>query len=212
VQLFARQGGHGIARQEGWRVDRQAVAPYGTGMRGLTIELPPQRAQNAFNEARWLELVADPDLARFEGRVETDRHGQIIRTPPPSPKHGSYQSEIAHVLRIRTSQGRVLTECPVSTADGVKAADVAWASAETMRELGERVLFPRAPEICVEVKSPRNSEAELREKAALYFDAGALEVWVCSESGVMTFWRAGETTPIPASMTFPDFPSQVVLS
>lgn len=181
-------------------------------MRGLTIELPPHRAQDAFNEARWLELLADPDLARFEGRVETDRHGQIIMTPPAAPKHGSYQSEIAHLLRVRTSQGRVLTECPISTADGVRAADVAWASQETMRELGERVSFPRAPEICVEVQSPRNSDAELREKAALYFDAGALEVWVCSESGGMTFWHAGEPTPMPASRIFPDFPAQVLLS
>ena len=181
-------------------------------MRGLTIELLPQRAQDACNEARWQELLADPDLARFDGRVETDRHGQVIMTPPPAPKHGSYQSKIAHMLHVCASQGRVLTECPVSTADGVKATDVAWASPETMRALGERGSFPRAPEICVEVKSPRNSEAELREKAALYFDAGALEVWVCSESGVMTFWHAGEVAPLTASRIFPDFPSPVVLS
>jgi Uma2 family endonuclease len=100
----------------------------------------------------------------------------------------------------------------VSTADGVKAADVAWASVDTMRELGERVSFPRAPEICVEVQSPRNTDAELREKAALYFDAGALEVWVCSQSGVVTFTCAGEATPMPASRIFPDFPTQVTLS
>jgi Uma2 family endonuclease len=181
-------------------------------MGALTIELPPQRAQNAFNEGRWLELLADPELARFEGRVETNRHGHVVMTPPPTPTHGSYQSEIAHLLRVRMSAGRVLTECPVSTADGVKAADVAWASAETMGELGERVSFPRAPEVCVEVRSPRNSEAELREKAALYFDAGAVEVWVCGESGVMTFWLATAESPAPASRIFPDFPPQVPLS
>jgi Uma2 family endonuclease len=181
-------------------------------MAGLTIELPPQPAQNGFNEARWLALLADPDLAGFEGRVETDRHGHVVMNPPPTPAHGSYQSEIAHLLRIRMSDGRVLTECPVSTADGVKAADVAWASVDTMRELGERVSFPRAPEICVEVQSPRNTDAELREKAALYFDAGALEVWVCSQSGVVTFTCAGEATPMPASRIFPDFPTQVTLS
>ena len=179
-------------------------------MAGLTIELPPQRTQNAVNERRWRELLDDPELVRFEGRVETNRHGHVIMTPPPTPTHGSYQSEIAHQLRLRMAHGRVLTECPVSTADGVKATDVAWASPEAMRELGDRVSFPRAPEVCVEVQSPRNSDTELREKSALYFDAGALEVWICSGSGVMAFWsRQGQ---IPASTLVPDCPSRIVLA
>jgi len=37
-------------------------------------------------------------------------------------------------------KGRVLTECPTSTADGPKAANVAWASPEGMRELGVALL------------------------------------------------------------------------
>ena len=86
------------------------------------------------------------------------------------------QSEIVHLLRRQVSQGRVVTECPISTADGVKAADVAWASSEIIQELGGGVCFPKAPEICVEVLSPSNTDAEIREKTALYFDAGAKEV------------------------------------
>ena len=97
-------------------------------MATLTIELPPQHEQTAFNLRRWSELLADPELARIEGRIETDRHGHIIMSPPPAPSHGSYQSEIAHLLRGIVSEGRVITVCPISTADGVKAADVAWAS------------------------------------------------------------------------------------
>src|SRR5437762_9648780 len=142
----------------------------------LTIELPPHQTQTAFNLRRWAELLADRELARFEGRIETDRHGQIIMSPPPAPSHGSFQSEIAYLLRSFMPNGRTLTECPISTADGVKAADVAWASHECMRELGNRPCFPRAPEICVEALSPSNTEAEIREKIALYFDAGAKEV------------------------------------
>lgn len=178
----------------------------------LSIALPPRERQTAFNERRWSELLADTELARYPGRIETDRHGHIVMTPPPSPRHGSLQSKIAHLLHVRAPSGRVITECPISTADGVKAADVAWATAATMGELGERVSFPRAPELCVEVLSPGNTEAEIREKVALYFDAGAREVWTCAESGAMTFLRAGETTTSPSSELFPDFPSQVVLS
>ena len=42
-------------------------------MATLTIELPPQGAQTSFNLRRWDELLADPELAKVEGRIETDR-------------------------------------------------------------------------------------------------------------------------------------------
>src|SRR6266568_2614887 len=93
----------------------------------LMLELPPHKARTAFNLRRWAELLADRELAKVEGRIETDRHGHIIMSPPPAPSHGSFQSEIGHLLRSLMDAGRVLTECPISTADGVKAADVAWA-------------------------------------------------------------------------------------
>ena len=178
----------------------------------LMIPLPAREDRIEFNERRWAELIRDPELARFEGRLETDRHGHIVMTPPPAPKHGSLQSEIAHQLRIRISSGRVITECPISTADGVKGTDVAWASAEVMRALGERVAFPRAPEVCVEVLSPSNTDAEIEEKKALYFDAGAEEVWICADGGAVTFFRSGETRPLKGSAIFPDFPSKIILS
>ena len=56
-------------------------------MAALTIELPPHAAQTAFNLRRWSELQSDAELAKFEGRVETDRHGHIIMSPPPAPSH-----------------------------------------------------------------------------------------------------------------------------
>lgn len=176
----------------------------------LTIELPARDERREFHERRWAELVADADLAKVEGRIETDRYGRIIVSPSPAAKHGILQSEITHQLRIRLPEGRVITECPVTTADGVKGADVAWASAETMRELGDRVTFPRAPEVCVEVLSPSNTNAEIQEKKALYFDAGAKEVWICAESGAVTFFATDDVV-IPASALFPNFPAQIAL-
>src|SRR2546421_10206346 len=94
----------------------------------LTIELPEQQAQTAFNLRRWEELLGDRELAKVEGRIETDRHGHIIMSPPQAPDHGSFQVEVGYLLRNLLRTGRVLTECPISTADGVRAADVAWAS------------------------------------------------------------------------------------
>jgi hypothetical protein len=52
-------------------------------MATLTITLPTQRTQTAFNLRRWEELLADAGLARFEGRIETDRHGQHPHGPHP---------------------------------------------------------------------------------------------------------------------------------
>ena len=181
-------------------------------MATLTLELPSHKAQTGFNLRRWAELLADPELAKFEGRVETDRHGHVIMSPPPAPSHGSFQSEVAYLLRRRMSQGRVLTECPISTADGVKAADVAWASPAVMQELGRRVCFPRSPEICVEVLSPSNTEGEIQEKMALYFDAGAKEVWTCAESGIMSFFSGRSERSMRASKICPQFPKRVELT
>ena len=191
------------------RSDRRYIPTMGA----LTIELPPQRTQTAFNLRRWSELLRDPELAKIEGRVETDRYGRVIMSPPPAASHGSYQFQIGALLDRSMRSGRVLTECPISTADGVRAADVAWASPERMQELGELACFPRAPEICVEVLSPGNTAAEIREKSALYFDAGAKEVWHCSVSGAMTFLAVGDAghSPLTASRLCPDFPAKVNL-
>jgi Uma2 family endonuclease len=117
---------------------------------------------------------------------------------------------MAYLLRSQMPCGRVLTECPISTADGVRAADVAWASPETMRELGNRACFPRSPELCVEVLSPANTGAEITEKVALYFDAGAREVWLCDPAGRVKF-LAGVGEEVAQSALCPTFPRQIEL-
>src|SRR5262249_41638893 len=178
-------------------------------MAGLTIELRSQREQNEFNLRRWDELLDDPVLARIEGRVETDRHGQIIMSPPPSARHGTYQSKISYALRDLMDEGEVVTECPISTADGVRAADVAWASEQTMRILGNRSCFPTSPEICVEVLSTRNTKKEIDEKKALYFDAGAREVWICGDAGRVSFFNDATSPASEKSRLCPKFPKRI---
>ena len=177
-------------------------------MGSLTIELPSQKSQTAFNLERWAQLVADPAMNRIEGRIETDRHGHVIMSPPPAAKHGYFQGEIVHLLKTLLSTGRVFSECPISTADGVRAADVAWASPDMVQKLGDNVCFPSAPEICVEVISPGNSEVEMDEKMSLYFDAGAQEVWFCSPSGEMSFYQPAGNE-IAGSKLCPAFPKRL---
>ena len=175
----------------------------------LKIELPSQREQTAYNLQRWDELLADPELTWVEGRIETDRHGQIIMSPPPAAQHGRFQFRLGNLLQEKMRSGEVLTECPISTADGVKAADVAWASEATMSELGNRTCFPRAPEICVEILSPRNTRKQIEEKMALYFDAGAREFWTCDESGAVKFHSAPAGAVLDRSGLCPGFPDRI---
>ena len=180
-------------------------------MATLTIKLPSQRAQTDFNLRRWAELLEDPELAKIEGRVETDRFGYVIMSPPPAARHGSYQSEISFLLRSLMQDGRVLTECPISTPMVSAPLMEAWASPECMKELGNRVCFARSPEICVEVLSPGNTDTEIREKMALYFDAGAKEVWLCENSGKMKFFLSPTASSARASKLCADFPAQIQL-
>jgi Uma2 family endonuclease len=174
----------------------------------VTLELRPREEQTAFNLRRWEEVLADPELRKIEGRVETDRHGRVIMSPPPAPNHGEFQIEIGRLLRELMPHGKTMSECPVSTADGVRGVDVAWASRERRRDVGNRSCFVTAPEICVEVISPSNSEGEINEKMALYFDAGAVEVWICGAFGKMSFFLPG-SKPVENSELCPKFPAQV---
>jgi Uma2 family endonuclease len=152
----------------------------------LTIQLRPSERQTAFNLKRWHELLEDADLAHLPHRIETDRHGHILMSPPPAPAHGDQQSEIVYLLKTLLPHGRVVTECPLSTSDGVKAIDVAWLVAERRQEVRTVTCLVRAPEICVEVLSPSNTPEEITEKIALYFESGAQEVWICDQ-GILRF-------------------------
>jgi Uma2 family endonuclease len=120
----------------------------------LTIQLPAHRDQAGYNLARWAEIQSDPELAKLEYRIETDRLGRIIMSPPPAPSHGIHQALITHHLTVLLPQGFVVTECPLSTSDGVKAIDVAWLSGRRVQEARTSQCLLSAPDLCVEIISP----------------------------------------------------------
>jgi Uma2 family endonuclease len=93
------------------------------------------------------------------------------------------QAEIARALSTHLPAGTVFVECSIATAEGVRVPDVAWASADFTARHGEVTPFPEAPEICVEVRSPSNTDAEMAFKTRLFLEAGAVEVWIVGEAG-----------------------------
>jgi Uma2 family endonuclease len=59
-----------------------------------------------------------------------------------------------------------------------------------MQETGDPTTL--APEICVEVLSESNTAEEMEEKRAVYFDAGADEVWLVDLDGQVRFFGEAE--------------------
>ena len=90
-----------------------------------------------------------------------------------------------------------------------KAIDVAWVSVERRASKPNDPVYLVAPEICVEVESPANSEEELMERKRLFFDQGAQEFWVCDLFGKMAFY--GASGGIPQSALCPDFQKAITL-
>ena len=152
------------------------------------LSLPRIKNQTAFNLSRWDELAKVPEIERWPGRVETDRFGQIIVSHHTEYSHGGRQVNIGSLLRKYLPSGKTTVETPISTSEGIKVADVAWVSKARLTKIGGRAALKAAPEICVEVLSPKNTRNEIEEKRRLYFEAGAQEVWILERTGALRFF------------------------
>ncbi len=154
---------------------------------------------------RWAEVCRDPLLRDLPYKIELNAWGKI-EMRPASNRHARLQGRLALELGRQLAEGEVLTECPILTQIGVRVPDVAWASAQFMRKHGETTPYPQAPEICVEILSPSNLEAEVEEKTRAYLAAGAAEVWLVSEDGTIRYRsRAGmaQASRFPVALTLP---------
>ncbi|MEO1370694.1 MAG: Uma2 family endonuclease, partial [Acidobacteriota bacterium] len=150
----------------------------------------------------WQAVIDNPLLRDLPFKIEQNRFGQIVMSPAGN-RHGLLQVEVATYLKRRA--GRVLVETSIETEDGVKVADVAWASEAFIERNGFETPYREAPELCVEIVSPSDSQEEMDHKISLYLARGAREVWLCSESGeVRVFAGRGET---PDSELYGEKPS-----
>lgn len=156
----------------------------------------------------WEEICADPILADLPFRIESDRWGNVVLSPPPGADHSDYQAEILLGLAHLLPKGLPRSEYPLQTNQGVKGVDVVWVSKDRhSQKPPTSTVHLIAPEICVEVLSPSNTTAEMNEKILLYFERGAQECWTCDGSGKMTFFDP--TGVIKRSKLCPRFPAQI---
>ena len=154
----------------------------------------------------WDQVCDDLTLKDLPYKIELNEWGQIVMSPA-SIRHVIFQDHIAAVLKSLLKKGRVLQEFPVTTSENVKAPDVVWISDGLLAQVREQAASPTAPELCIEVMSPGNTKAQQLHKKALYLEAGAREVWICSEQGNIEFYDA--SGKLQQSVIAPSFPNRI---
>lgn len=155
----------------------------------------------------WAEACDDPALQNLPYKVELNGRGQILMSPIRN-RHSFYEGEIAGRLQDLLPHGKVGVETAIDCEpEGTRVADVTWASDERFKIIVREVSCSIAPEICIEVWSPSNSDEEMEFKHKLYLGKGAIEFWYCDARGQIThFDRDGV---IPHSKLCPQFPKQI---
>lgn len=158
----------------------------------------------------WEEICADPDLRKLPHKLEQDRFGRVIVSQPPMRRHARLQLAICDLLRALLPGWTAFPECSVQTPEGFRSPDAAASPPGHLERFDDKRPLPEAPEICVEVLSPANSESEMDEKRRLLAAVGCQEFWTCDEDGRMTFFD-GDGTRLATSRRCPAFPAVISL-
>ena len=146
----------------------------------------------------WSEVIADTTLRNLPYKIELDEWGNVVMRPA-SNWRGMVKGVLVSALSQHKEGGFVSLNCVVATSRGIKVADVAWGSADFFAINKLETPYRVAPELCIEIVSPSNSEAEMAQKRELYFAKGAKEVWLCSEAGELfrPLRRSRRLGPLP---------------
>lgn len=103
---------------------------------------------------------------------EKGRHGAVAMKIGRSLLNYLADRELGEVFD--SSTGFVVARDP----DTVRAPDVSFVSAERLKGQDLDAFLEGAPDLAVEVLSPGNTAAEMRDKMAEYFAAGCRVVWI----------------------------------
>src|SRR6266851_2543471 len=126
------------------------------------------------------------DLERFpdDGYQYEIWHGELVRMAPAGGRHGECEAKLVTALGVQLSTlGRVYTgdtgfllrEEP----DELVSPDVAFVRHDRLPPPTERVRFLRVvPDLAVEIRSPHETEVDVRAKVTLYLRTGVPLVWL----------------------------------
>ena len=111
-------------------------------------------------------------------------HGEVVTLTRPKAKHYRLQKRLERLLETRAGDlGVVGIEMPFRAVPqfDLRAADVAFVSRERWEAIDLEANLRGAPEMVIEVKSPSNTWAELRERASLCLANGCRDFWIVDE-------------------------------
>jgi len=107
--------------------------------------------------------------------------GTLVTLTRPKMKHAKVQLRLADLLRPKAEHlGVVETEVAFRALPeyDLRGADVAYVSQHGWDATDDDDNLRGSPELVIEVLSPSNTTAEIREKAVLCLSNGAQEFWV----------------------------------
>jgi Uma2 family endonuclease len=136
------------------------------------------------------------------------RHGELVEVPLPQHIHRLIQDRLVELLKPIAGNGYVGIEIAFRALPQYeyRIADVAYVTRERWERIADNDNLRGAPELVIEILSPSNTKAMMREKAALCLGNGCLEFWVVDEGnrsitvstpdGVTTTYRSGQLIPL----------------
>ena len=144
---------------------------------------------------QWSDVLAEPTLRDLPFKIELNAWG-LIEMSPTNTAQGRRKSKVVKYLSSKFNNGEILMRTAVQTQDGVRVADVAWRSDASIQSVGYPSPLPFAPELCVEVLSNSNTDAEMSAKRGAYFAAGAQEVWLVADDSTITVYTRDGLQPV----------------
>lgn len=111
-------------------------------------------------------------------------NGEIIEMSPPGEEHGYLAGDIFHYFRLFDPQRKLgipTVETGYFSIDDrrtVLGPDVAFRRTDQSNQTLTKTWIPQMPDLAVEIKSPSNTLAELRQKAAIYLRRETKLVWI----------------------------------
>lgn len=152
----------------------------------------------------WERLCTSPGFSHPGFTCDVLPDGRVIMSPTFN-YHGWFQARISVLLAQHAPSGQPFVELAVLTSEGLFEVDVAWTQA--FRGIRKQKYASPAPEICIEVESDGNTEAEFAKKRAALFGAGCKEVWIVSKEGGIRFFSTAGI--LPSSYIVPAFPGTI---
>ena len=148
---------------------------------GCALEAEVEVKERVYDVDSFWEFVCQPE--------NVDRHfelinGELVEMPAPGEEHGFIAGEIAFQIRRFDSERKhgILTVgagyYSQEDRSTVLGPDVAFRRTGGSAPPLQEKWAPQMPDLAVEIKSPSNTLAELRRKAAIYLRQGTQLVWI----------------------------------